>query len=215
MQTAKQGAKGSLVCVNGHKPEELCVYVYVCLHRYAIYMLANGICLSPACIPWWSLEQSVSFLPAGPLPGWSGFLESNLARGANPALFLFGWVLLKHTYAHWLTYFSSCFHAMESRAKYLWQQRTKTALTSRSKYLLSGSSQKYLPILLQELCSKNSVLSPSFSSLLVTKRDQQREKKKKEIGDEKCLSFISSNSSLELWRNSSSKQGFADVLEVI
>lgn len=193
MQTAKQCAKGSLVCVNGRKPEELGVYVYVCLHGYAIYMLTNGICLSPACIPWWSLEQSVS-LPVGPLPGWSG-LESNLARGAtSPSSYLveFYWstpMLIGSRIS------VAGFHAMESRAKYLWQQRTKTALTSRSKYLLSGSSQHICLF-----CYKNSVARTqfffllSFSSLLVTKRDQiKREKKEKKLVM-KSFSFISSNS---------------------
>lgn len=176
-----------------------CVCVCVCMSTHVCDLHVNKWNLSPACILWQSLEQSVSFLKAGVRPD---FLESRGVRSSplwglsftEVQLCSLAHILSVAAFTPWNVEPSICGNGGQ---RLHWLQGLKS--------WLSGSLQKYLPILWQELCNKNSVLlSPSFSSSLLLKKTN-KEKKKRKIGDERCLSFISSNPSLELWGNSSSK----------
>ena len=158
-----------------------CVCVCVCMATHLRNLHVNKwnlsiTCMHPVTKPGAECKLSAGGAPAwvirlreqpgqrgksSPLPTWLSFIEAQLCSLAH--------MLSVAAFTPWKEP-GIC----DNRGQRLrWLQGLK--------YLLSGSSQKYLPILLKELCSKNSVLLSFLFLLYVTKRPTKRKKKKKKL----------------------------------
>lgn len=98
METAKQCVKGSLVCVNGHKPEELCVCVCMATHLRNLHVNKRN--LSVTCMHPVTKPGAECKLSAGRAPAWVIRLrEQPGQRGKSSPLPI--WLsFLTHSYAH-------------------------------------------------------------------------------------------------------------------